>query len=242
LNITSKLPLIVALGLISGISYVTCNVAIAASKSVPASGEFDQIQTITSPRLSIKSVDHVTFKGIRYTMQSVDPQTFVPYEDIADGQSYYHFVPSSSAAMRVAMKDKPEGALDELKDQTTAKIQGLLKAGNAMVDGYSCDIFVKDLGDGAKVTMFRSTDAQFPYIVKTTLSVPAKELVQTNEIDNVKLGGIVDDSSFILPKGTKIVVQPTDSGASQSGNGVSSVPPAPSGSATPSTPSGQPGQ
>jgi hypothetical protein len=180
----------------------------AAASPIPTSGEFDQIQTIVTPRLTIKSVDHVTFKGIRYKMDSVDPQSFDPFQDIDDGQSYYHFVPAATSAARIVFKGKQPGALDELKAETDSKLQGMTKSGNAEVSGYSCNIYTKDLGGGASVTMYLSTDAQFPYIVKTTLKVPGKDLVQTNEIDNIKLGSLVDDATFLLPKGTKIIDQP----------------------------------
>jgi len=208
----------IALSLVLPLIFTT-NLFAAPKDPLPTSGEFDQVQTITSPRLTVKSVDHVTFKGKRYTMQSVDAQSFEPYTDLADGQSYYHFVPAANEAMRLIINSKQQGALDELKQQTTDKIQGMTKTGSLTYDGYACDSYAKDLGDGAKVTMVLSTNPEFPFIVKTTLTVPSKSLTQINEIANIKLNSPVDDSVFVLPKGTKIVDQPTNPANNQAPTG-----------------------
>ncbi len=191
-------------------------------KGLPKTGEFDQISSITSPRYSMKLTDRVTFKGDRYRRESEDPEKFIEFDDIDDGQSFYRYVPSQSVALRIDVKEKQTGALEELKSQTSDMLDGADKTGDANVNGYDCTTYSRTLQGGAKVTMWLSKSAKFPFVLKTVYVDPNENVTRTTSIDNIKLDVPVDDDLFTLPKGTKIVQQPPPS--SQTGGSQTQAP------------------
>jgi hypothetical protein len=209
--------------------------AAATAAPMPASGQFDQVATVTAPLLTLKSTDHVTFKGSLYRIESTDQENnYTPYEDIDDGHNYYRFYPSAHAAFRVPLTDSPESTLDTLRDQTQREMQGATKTGQARMNGFPCDVYSRTLDNGAKVQLYESVDPRFPYIVKTTLTIPSESVVTTHSIENVKLDPVpaVSDMAFRLPVGTKILDRPNPSADQQGGAQPSPAPEA----QTPSTP------
>jgi hypothetical protein len=210
--------------LVSAISFVAlvASSMALASASVWAdsakTGQFDEVATTITPRITLKTIQQVTFKGTRFRIDGADVSTYVPVEEIEDGDSDYQYIPSRHAALRQPLKSKPSTALDMLRDQTTQKLQGAQKTGEASINGFDCDVYTRDIGGGDKVTLYLSKDPQFPYVVKTILSMPAEGMTQSNSIENVKLDIPVSDDIFALPKGTKIVQPPADGSAAGDGS------------------------
>ena len=215
---------IMVVGMAGGLFFRNIPSASAASAQ-PKSGQFDQVATVVSPRLSLKTTDRVTFKGVRFRLESADPESAMSYEDIQDGESYYHYIPAEHAALRLNIKQKPSSPLDELRAQTDQKLAGTQKSGEATMNGFDCDVYVRDLGNGAKVTLYQSRDPRFPYIVKTMMSIPAEGVTRSNSIDNVKLDIPVSEDTFTLPKGTKIVEQPAAPGGASASATDGAAPP-----------------
>jgi hypothetical protein len=212
----------------AGIAVISglCVASAAVADPTPKSGEFDQVESVTMPGLTQTSTSHVTFQGDRYRFQSVDiDDNYTPYDDIVDGQSYYHYIPAEHTAVRLLLKQKPESTLDSLRDQTQQKLDGMTKTGRTAVNGFDCDVYTRDLGSGSKVVLYRATDPKFPYIVKTVFTVPSESLTRSNSIENVKLNMVLGATEFILPTGTKIIERSvTQPGQSDGSDGGSNAP------------------
>ena len=222
---------IVALGIAGALLLAEGSVL---ADSTPKSGQFDQVETVTTPLVSLKSTSHVTFKGDEFRIEGTDlspDHNYALNDTIDDGQSYYLYYPDASTALRAPITEKPESTLDTLRDQTEAKLQGAAKTGETSVNGFDCDVYSQSLPGGSKVQLYQSKDPRFPYIVKTLLTNPGQGVTRTYEIQNVKLDAAVNDSLFTLPKGTKIVEQPAGAAEPSSAGGGSA--PANSGASGP---------
>ena len=210
--------------------------------SAPKSGEYDQVETIVTPRVTMRTSSRLTFKGNKFRIEATSPQDFVPYIDIVDGQSLYHYVPLAKEAARNDLPKSSLSPIEVLQQETQHILQTATKTGQTAVGDINCISYTLTFPDGGKGTFYQDTDPKFPFFIKEVIVHPERQMTDTTTFENIKLDTPVADTEFTLPTGTKIDQAPPPSAAA-SGDGAasggdSSTPGAsavPSGPAAPST-------
>lgn len=216
---------------VSAFAFGLLSMSAQAALALPKSGVYDQVDTVTGPHLSIKTSSHLTFKGNKFRLESTSPQDYLPYIDIVDGQSFYHFVPVAKEALRNELPKTYLSTLDVLQHQTQDILQHATKTGETPVGDINCDTYTLTLPNGAKATYYLDKDTSFPFVIKQVVTDSNTLVTETTSFENIKLDVPVAESMFTLPTGTKIDQAPpppadnSSSGASASG---SATPPAPS--------------
>ena len=78
----------------------------AARAGEVQSGQFDQVTSISAPRLTMRYVETITFKGTRIRVDRMDPTQFINYTEIEDGLTDWSYVPSQGTAIKSDLKAK----------------------------------------------------------------------------------------------------------------------------------------
>ena len=186
--------------------------------SGPKSGMYDQVETIVTPRVTMKTSSRLTFKGNKFRIEATSPQDFVPYIDIVDGQSLYHFVPLAKEAARNDLPKASLSPIEVLQQETQRILQTAVKTGQTAVGDINCIAYTLTFPDGGKGTFYQDTDPKFPFFIKEVIVHPERQMTDTTTFENIKLDVPVADTEFTLPTGTKIDQAPPPSAAA-SGDG-----------------------
>ncbi len=192
--------------------------------AIPKSGVYDQTETIVSPRLTIKTSSHLTFRGNKMRLESTG-QDFVPYIDIVDGQSVYHFIPFAKEAVRSDLSKTYTSPIAELQLQTQRILQGATKTGETAIGDINCTTYSITFPDGGKGTFYQDNDPKFPYFIKEVIVHADQQVTDTTTFENIKLDVPVTDADFTLPTGTKIDQAPPPSANPAAGAGAPSATP-----------------
>ena len=207
----------------------------ADAATLPTSGTFDEVTTITANHLTVKMVKSVTFKGANYRMDST-MLDLTPYSRIMDNNTMYSYLPNQQTAMRKVSTEKEVGLPEQLWAQKNAFLQGATKGGLDTVSGFPCDIYSKPQSSSdVSFRVWISRDPRFPFVVKTETIDHKQGVTQIQVVENIKLNTPVSDSVFALPKSTKLVDAPADDQGAGAGTGTASAGSAPTSPASPST-------
>jgi hypothetical protein len=192
----------------------------------PTSGQFDEVTTITAPRLSLRLVDSISFKGSDIRVDKTDPTQFIPLTEIETPDETYVYSTLAGTGEKSAIVHKMPPLLLRMDEDIKNKLLGAVKTGVDTYDGNSCDTYTLTVpSNGEQIEFWVNKDPKFPFAVKTVMTDKARGKVTMVELEKIKLSGVIDDSIFVVPASIKITK------ASQS----TATPPSANAPITPST-------
>ena len=202
--------------------------AVHAAKTIgfPTSGQFDQVRTISVPRLSFRDVQSISFKGSSIRVDTADPSSYVPVTQIETPDAMYIYTPAAEEAEKIPITEKQPPLLERMNADTKSNLQGATKTGSGVFEGYNCDIYQTTANHGDEVVeIWVSKDPKFPFKLKTIATDKSLNKVTTIILQNISLNVPLDDNLFEIPDNVKIVSAPTNGqgqGEAQNGSGAKS--------------------
>jgi outer membrane lipoprotein-sorting protein len=181
--------------------------ATAGASGLPTSGQFDQVNSITVARMSVRTVQSISFKGNYIRVDADDPNEYFPTTQIETPDMVYVYSPLGTAGQKIPIKEKQLPLLERMALDTKTKLAGATKSGTETVDGYACDVY-KASAENNQLTLqfWVSTDPSFPFLIKTVENDSMLQKTTTVELQNIVLNNQIDDSLFDIPTNIKFTV------------------------------------
>jgi outer membrane lipoprotein-sorting protein len=210
--------------LVSLLCVLTAAIAVSAlsieraqAVGFPTSGQFDQVNTISVPRMSVRIVQSISFKDGNIRLDSDDPNSFIPMTQIQTPDEVFVYCPLGTTGQKQVLTEKQPLLLDKMLADTKAKLLGATKVGTDTVEGYACDTYKMSQNNGQiNIEFWVSTDPQFPFLLKTVETDSLLQKTTIVELQNIALNTNPDDSLFEVPAGIKFTVPAPPPAASSS--------------------------
>jgi hypothetical protein len=206
-----------------GIANAAMLVTVAAQASpFSTSGQFDQVTTITAPRVQLKFVQTIRFKDGNIRVDKTDLSQFIPLTQIETVDTFYLYSMLSGTGEKSTIAEKLPPLLERMDSDTKSKLIGATKTGSETYDGYNCDTYStsEDNGD-VRIEFWVSKDPKFPFTLKTVATDKTLSKVTTVNLDNIDLNVELEDSLFEVPANIKLSAP---QGSAQSGPASSAAP------------------
>jgi len=202
--VTNRFLTVYGLLALSVCSIVLISISPASASEFPASGQFDQVTTITAPRMQLKFTQSISFKGPNIRVDKTDLAQLIPLTQIETPDTMYLFSSVAGTGEKSPITQKLPPLLERMDSDTKSKLKGASKIGTDSFEGYSCDIYkTSDANGEEQIEFWVSTDQKFPFTLKTVATDKLLGKVTTVDLENISLTANVADKLFLVPSSIK---------------------------------------